>query len=291
MSVQALTTRVAMYEALAKGISARIGDTGFRAEILEYLAATTRPAGNILQLEDLRRALAPLANGATTTLLRDAIARLAATTDLYFATSEHRRRFVGGEACIVTFVATTADEPFHQLIGFDQKGNRCTLDVNKPPVVPTLVVAACEHEGIHPQKPCVDCGGGGGGGGSTHVVNDLVLDQIVIYDAHEPWYKGDPEIMINVYKNTDKSKATWNLVDQHTDLPYVNETNRAYNPDAAIWNWNGGHTSGYVLVKVYEDDGPFDGPDHMAWFQVQRQFFQTEHVEPHQCRLFLHTHI
>ncbi|NUO81287.1 hypothetical protein HUU05_14510, partial [candidate division KSB1 bacterium] len=194
-----------------------------------------------------------------------------------------------GEAFLTTYWATTSDTPDHPLVGYHHDGSSVSLSVDELPTIPALVIAKCEHRGNHdlPEVCGDDCGGGGGGGSSS---DNLILESIVIYNDHEPPWKGAPEIRM-VFWNNPNNPTTSNYT-RVEDLTNVDDENTVYNLNRAVYNWTtNGSSNGEILAEVMEDDGlpPLDGNDALAFFYVDRLFYSVEYLEPNKCRIYVRT--
>lgn len=270
------------YRIVAQKLAALSSDAGFRAQLREHLKRARPERRGIIMLKELREQLGNDLSSFSHEQLAQAFEQLAEHADVCFPSDEHFEKFEEGAPILVTFWATTADTPNHELTGFDARGLTFPLSPNALPKTPAMIVIACEHEGRHETYDFAALK-------NTPAANDLILDEIVIYDGHEPSWKGAPDIRMHVHKDTNLCRATYSNYDRWIDLPQVDVVGTVYYPNLAIWNWSLGSTFDRVLVRVYEADGPFDGNDHMAWFLVPRSAAPLEFIEPGECRIKVHT--
>ena len=172
------------------------------------------------------------------------------------------------------------DENAAVLKAFDAQGNEYELDAQIPPTQTVVVVALNERidENGQPREfidnrsladaPC-GCGGGGGGGGDGSTGGSRVaphpetMERIYLIDDNEPWFKGDPEIMMQMnlanlpgyrawrgpFAMVDEERK-WYAVDRYLFDWYRNdeENNTDYGDVAAIMWWE--EDIGSDLLKV-----------------------------------------
>ncbi len=275
----AALAEVSAYKIVAQHLAQLSRHAWFRAQLRDALASANFDRQGILTLQELR---APATNfTAQHNLFTQAFEQLAGHADVYFPVGEHFERFMNGASFITTFAAGTADSLPHEMTGYYQDGRAAALSPDIPPKIPALVVVACEHRGIH-QSPNTRRNA------QMPAAGDLILDEIEIYNGHEPWWKGAPDIQINVHKNTNVCRATWSNYDRLTNLPQVDVTYQTYFPNLALWGWSAGSSFGKVLVRVYEDDSS-DGSDHMGWFLVERATASREFKATGECRIKVHS--
>lgn len=270
------------YRIVAQKLAALSSDAGFRAQLREHLKRARPERRGIIMLKELREQLGNDLSSFSHEQLAQAFEQLAEHADICFPVDEHFERFEQDAPYLVAFCATTKDTLDHEMAGYDAQGRAFPLSPTVAPKTPVMIVSACEHEGLHEASTFT-------ASQNAFAANDLILDEIVIYDGHEPWYKGAPDIRMHVHKDTNLCRATYSNYDRWIDLPQVDVVGTVYYPNLAIWNWDSGSTFDRVLVRVYEADGPFDGNDHMAWFLVPRSAAPLEFIEPGECRIKVHT--
>ncbi|MEO8199844.1 MAG: hypothetical protein ABI679_04910 [Gemmatimonadota bacterium] len=113
--------------------------------------------------------------------------------ELYLPVPEHRAKWTGDGAFLVATSLHDGDIP----IAFDTGGVRIELDRAQPPATPVLSLVPAETdfriEGPAAAKCTIDtCPGGGGG--APPPPTGIWLTQTAIYDLHEDWIRGSPEI-------------------------------------------------------------------------------------------------
>ncbi|MBN2569003.1 MAG: DUF3103 family protein [Deltaproteobacteria bacterium] len=150
--------------------------------------------------------------------------------DLYIPVDAHRKKWRGGKDFVVAYDPVTDEKDVKQIVAYRvTDGTRVMLDPNKAPGTVVLIVAPCEHKThvvqplqvkkgpVPPENPKPNFKGkdppapkgmkepGGG--------NSLVgLHYVKIFDDHEPWYKGAPEIDIQFFQrkgNVCVRKTSW----------------------------------------------------------------------------------
>lgn len=132
--------------------------------------------------------------------------------DVYFPVEAHRqamRQNPGQDFLIAYWDGYQDDNEEKPLTAWDRQGNEVRLTTAAIPATPVLVITQCEHRGDHrvPEACEDDCGGGGGGGGSGSR-DDMILDEIRIFKDYDPWPKGDMEIKMVIWKDTNINNAT-----------------------------------------------------------------------------------
>jgi len=281
-----------MLPAFAKKLALATANAGFRAAAGQAIVQSST-SENIVALKDMLQM--NFADGLSVSdEFRNAVNTHAAGIEVYFPVKAHRQsmRENPPQGFLVTYYDSYQDDQAErQFAAWDRQGNEVMLTTAAAPEIPVLVITQCEHRGNHePAAPCSDedCGGGGSGGGGGGSRNDLILDAITIYNDHEPWYKGSPEIKMLTWQ--DPNNANYYNYQKFIDLANVDDENQTYYPNVVIYNWASGE-NGPILIEVFEDDGlaPFDVNDHMAWFYPTRNFSQTTFTEPGECTITIHT--
>lgn len=283
-----------MLSAFAKKLALATANANIRADLVQSFAQS-QSREKILALKEMlqmRFAAAVLVNGE----FMNAINSHPVGIDVYFPVKAHRQAMLENPRqnfLITYFDGYQNDQQERQFPAWDRQGNEVALTTRAAPETPVLVITQCEHKGNHAALvPCSepDCGGGGGGGGGGGSRNDVVLDEITIYNDHEPWLKGAPEIKILTWQDPNPDHATGYNYQQFIDLGNVDDENTTYFPNRIIYNWSAGE-NGPMLTEVFEDDGlaPFDVNDHMAFFNVYRHFNQLDQTEPGECKIREHT--
>jgi hypothetical protein len=216
-------------EDTAQRLAGVLGDTGLRAELYTRLAERASGDFEVLleTLKDFR-----LADGR----------RLGDVLDVAFVLSHAQIAAPLGldnwddALPLVTFV------PAHQsaeLVYFDASGARTIRPADEKPIGPVLVIGQSERIGF-----------------GSHVLEQTLtpyttstavyLRELVIWDDHEPWTKGDPEIYMKC------------MGDIRFDLPDVNEEGERYNFNKFIAYLT--DAQGVMPCEVKESDGS-DGDD------------------------------
>jgi len=285
-----------MLPAFAKKLALAAANTNLCAAIMQALSQSSS-GERIVSLKDMLQMKVAANTFAAAISVSgefiDAINAHPFGIDVYFPVKAHRQTMMENpqQNFLVTYYDGYEDEQVEkQFTAWDRQGNEVTLSTAVAPEIPVLVITPCEHNGKHPLVTCSDedCGGGGGGGGGGGSRNDLILDAITIYNDHEPWYKGSPEIKMLTWQ--DPNNANYYNYQKFVDLASVDDENQTYYPNVVIYNWANGE-NGPILIEVFEDDGlaPFDVNDHMAWFYPTRNFSQVTFSESGECTITVHT--
>ena len=131
--------------------------------------------------------------------------------DVYFPVKEHRRTFLENPTTELLVAYDPIDEQARQVVAFYPNGSKVYLSPERPPDIPTLIVAISEgrfERGslITSVQLCKS--------GTTY------MKCIRIFDDKEPWFRGRPEIYCwVVYENGFKKQLHW---------PEVKEVNKEY---------------------------------------------------------------
>jgi len=127
---------------------------------------------------------------------------------------------------LVTFVPSEAESA--ELTYFDGSGESSMLPASEVPRQPVLVVGISERIGFADAAP----------GQLRSSGTPVYLRELVIFDTHEPWYKGDPEIFLKC------DGVRFNL-------PDVNDAGYRYTFNQLLANLPSGDT---LTCDVMEDD-------------------------------------
>jgi len=143
---------------------------------------------------------------------------------------------------------TYVPEVGHDLVYFDASGGATSRAADARPGAPVLVLG--ENERVNRR---FETGDKAEPASLTNA--SLYIREIFITDAHEPWYKGDPEIFVRCTTDSDRTARV--------DLPYVDEVLTSYTPNVRILS-NLSDADGDIDCKVWEDDGS-DGNDFVGY--------------------------
>lgn len=129
--------------------------------------------------------------------------------DVYFPVKEHRKVFLENPATELLVAYDPIDEQARQIVAFYPNGSKVYLSPERPPNIPTLIVAISEGRFERSSITSIE----------TCELNTTYMKYIRVYDIKEPWFKGDPEIYCwVVYENGFKKKLYW---------PEINRTRRS----------------------------------------------------------------
>lgn len=168
---------------------------------------------------------------------------------------------------LVGYLPTDADdETLEQLTAFDAEGNAHLLDAQSPPDQPVILLSQNER---------TDDGGALRAEWTASEIEistelsaqscrNVYVRQVVIYDDHEPWYKGDPEVVLRASSNPAGLYFNGGFTN-------VNDTGVTYTVNRFI-----GCTPepSSVSFSWYEDDGPFDSWDVYGTASAYYTLFQ-----------------
>jgi hypothetical protein len=162
----------------------------------------------------------------------DADVATAGPLELYLPVPEHREHWSGTDDYLVATSFKDGDNP----VAFDRKGNRLVLDPATPPAAPVLALVRAETDFSRDPGPsaakCTTCSGGGGG--SPPPPTGIYLTQTAIYDLHEDWIRGSPEIEAMLMgPTTDTTKMVLLSCSNESAVPP-----RYYDQDNTFWYGN-----------------------------------------------------
>lgn len=165
----------------------------------------------------------------------DADATAAGALELYLPVPDQRARWTGDDEILVATSLHDGDQP----VAFDSRGNRHLLERDQPPITPVLSLVPAETDFARDPGPAAakctveTCQGGGGGGGPPPPTG-IYLTQTAIYDLHEDWVRGSPEVeAMFMGPTTDRTQMSL--------LSCANESavgQRYYDQDNNFWYGN-----------------------------------------------------
>ncbi|MBN1570577.1 MAG: DUF3103 family protein [Acidobacteria bacterium] len=189
--------------------------------------------------------------------------------DIYFPVPEHRDLWKGNDNLLVAFSPSQDESEVTQIVAYSAKnGRRVLLDSKQIPAIPVLVVTVSEHDNLDPlpeiasrsiapdlppdtpqqEDPNLVPGSEGPHKGGNSYID---LHNLKIFNDHEPWYKGDPEIYAVCLQWNGSNPAGNNK----RDLARVNDENKWYYVgDIASWQFNSAYADG-TLIAIWERDG------------------------------------
>ncbi|MHC4536372.1 MAG: hypothetical protein ACYS6K_20670 [Planctomycetota bacterium] len=191
-----------------------------------------------------------------------------ARVDIKLPVKAHAKLLRGADEVFVAIAPLADEKDVDKVIAFSN-GKRLELDTAKPPEVPTLVVIGAEPQSSDPGYPIPVVSEPGNEEKKARVDDYIGIPYIYIYDDHENWWCGDPEIYVRVkrFRFSD-----FKLINQKINLPGVN--------DEQVWyylgDWNSTYkyvsTSGYAPVIRFEfweeDSGFHGGDDHLGSINI-----------------------
>ena len=198
----AASSAQAQLERMARRLALALGNPALRHQVRTSLAAS-RFRENKLELHPLLRA-----NG--NSLLRgvaresgesesqiDADLTAAGSIEIYLPLPEQRVAWSGTADILVATALKDGDTP----VAFDTRGRRYLLDRSTPPTVPVLALLPAETNfAVELPAPATclpeTCPPSGGGGEVPPAPRGIWLTQTSIYDLHEDWIRGSPEVEV-----------------------------------------------------------------------------------------------
>jgi hypothetical protein len=176
--------------------------------------------------------------------------------DLELPVDTYRSMLQTSESVYVA-VDPLVDEIEAESITAFSDGRRITLSADTPPDLPTIVIKPAEMESLEPTYPLPFSEQPEEEARQGRITDDFVgIPQILITNDHEPWYRGNPEIIVR-YR---RFLTTGVFQDLKRDLPSVNDEDKWYSlgdPNDTYLFFDGQWDAEYETV-VWEDDGPDD---------------------------------
>jgi len=202
--------------------------------------------------------------------------------DLYFPVPAHRGKWKGDSDLLVAFSPMDDEPETSEIVAYSVKnGKKVTLDSERAPEQPVLVIAAEEHPSheahsgpqadasLPADDPAPEASGNpaearatppaGVEGAEVSTRSGPVggqLRYLKIYADQEPWYRGDPEI----YLLWGVVSSRW-CTERRSECPGVNQTNRWYDTGPKPLERKPGE--GPCTTETLTDVSPRDG----AWFR------------------------
>ena len=184
--------------------------------------------------------------------------------DLYFPVKEHLRKWKGKDDLYVAYSPYTDESAVSEIYAYSVKtGEKFSLDPKNPPTEPVLIIAPEEHENhdimempeleepLPPDERAID------GDFSPKKIETefegnsrLKFKFIKIYDDHEPWTRGDPEIYMfyaDARYNNQHGGTVW--------LNWVNKENQWYSLYSYVNSYFDAACTNEGVVVVMERDG------------------------------------
>lgn len=255
-------------ERLAKSMAEALADPAFRESL--YEEAAEKYTGDT---EALYVRLASERVGGTTWENRlDVDARPEDTERLHFYVYgiEYSNP---GHAPLVAVGA--GDENVRELKAYDSRGNEYAIDAQAPPTQTIVVVGLNERIDAQGQprefadittltRVAADAPGGGGGrggggggtGGNRVAPHSETMERIYLVDDNESWWRGSPEIMMQMNVLKWPNNAAW-----RGSFPGVNKEHRWYYVDQFLFNWYrdppNNDYGAVASIMWWEEDGGF----------------------------------
>lgn len=271
--------QASVIERMAKRMAEALADPAFRESL--YEEAAVQYTGDTEALYDR---LAPKQVGGTSWETRlNVDARPEDTERLHFYVYGIEYSNPGH----VPLVAVAADhEDARELKAFDSRGNEYEIDAQAPPTQTIVVVGLNERIDAHGQprefadistltQVAADAPGGRGGGGGGPTGGNRVaphaetMERIYLVDDNESWWRGNPEIMmqINVLKwpsnpawrgsfDSVNKEHRWYYVNRFLFYWYRDPPDNDYGAVAAImwWEEDGGIPIDVAVKHPYGDE-------------------------------------
>lgn len=199
--------------------------------------------------------------------------------DLYIPVGAQRAKWKGGENILVAYAPLGDEKDIKQLVAYSVKdGKRVAISAAKAPQQVVIILAPEEHEThatkgrpekvkmpaanpkphLKGKKPEAPKGMKEPGGGNSQIG----IKYLKIYKDQEPWYKGDPEIYVQL---AHRQGSSCKMINRWCGP--INRTNTWY------YTWNTSYTCNGSLrmyfdntywnktaVFIYESDGGYYKP-------------------------------
>lgn len=155
--------------------------------------------------------------------------------DIYFPVKEHRDKWPGTDDLLVAFDPANDETEYTEITAYSVKdGTRISLSKEKAPDTPVVIICVSEHDSIQdvpelkapeseqappqptgrpegPEPPSTQEGKPDEGNSYMN------MQWLELYDDHEPWTKGDPEIYVVCVQTRNRT-----YMSIKKDLPGVN---------------------------------------------------------------------
>jgi hypothetical protein len=264
----------ASLESLAQRFAEAVTDESVRVQIRQGMAEKFDGDTNVLyqtlmassQSQVIRQSLANAQEGlsgqATLDALATSIPRLQLAMPAHFD-SWDAKSYVP----LVGYVpAGTDDQVLAEIKAFDAEGNAHRLDAQVPPKHPVILLSQSERtdDSGALRAEWTASESEASAELTAQSCRNVYVRQVVIYDDHEPWYKGDPEVVLRASSNPAGLYFNGGFTN-------VNDTGVTYTVNRFI-----GCTPepSSVSFSWYEDDGPFDSWDVYGTASAYYTLFQ-----------------
>jgi Protein of unknown function (DUF3103) len=145
--------------------------------------------------------------------------------------------------------AGTNEETLEQIKAFDAEGNEHLLDAQALPEKPVIILSQNERTDEAGALRYTSATESEASSELTaQSCRNVYVRQIIIYNDHEPWYKGDPEIVLRASSNPAGlyfNGGFTNVNDNGVTYTVNRFIGCTPEPSSVAFSW-------------YEDDGPFD---------------------------------
>jgi hypothetical protein len=159
----------------------------------------------------------------------------AGSIEIYLPLPHQRAAWTGTDDILVATALKDGDTP----VAFDTRGRRSLLDRSAPPAAPVLALLPSETSfSVELPAPATctpeTCPTGGGGGEAPPPPRGIWLTQASIYDLHEDWLRGSPEVEVMFMGPlTDTTKMNMVACTNESSSPP-----RYYDQDRNAWTGN-----------------------------------------------------
>lgn len=218
--------------------------------------------------------------GAKTKMRELRIQRDLLTVDLYFPVDSHRRIWRGQEQVQVAWQPLGPEENVKGITAYTAKDARpVTLDPNKPPDTPTLIIAARETADLRPSPPGVIVQKPSAEPKepmppSQQRDNTYIgVPYVLITTDLEAWYRGDPEFWVLIGQTAYGRQLQ---PEDRVGIGYVNGTNRWYYlgdcNGCVLYRYFNQNYSPMTYFRFMELDGGSTIPFKVSAFGVSLSF-------------------
>lgn len=178
-----------------------------------------------------------------------------ARLDIKLPVEAHVKLLKEAKVVFVAIAPLGDEKDVDKIIAF-ANGKRLELAAAKPPKVPTLVVIGVEPQSSDPGYPIPVVKEPGEEQKEDRVDDYVGIPYIYIYNDHEGWWCGDPEIYVRIKRFRF---STFSVINEKINLPGVNGERVWYNLGDGYYNptYRYVNTSDYAPVirfEFWEDD-------------------------------------
>jgi hypothetical protein len=253
-------------DVLASELSVMLAQEANRNLFAERITKASKRRVGLVQTLVALRVTDPIRSARTTKIVRKiesamtAFGAKTASVDIKLPVDAHVKLLKEAKEVYVAIAPLADEKDVDKVIAFSN-GKRLELAADKPPTVPTLVIIGAEPQSSDPGYPIPVVKEPGEEGKEGRVDDYVGIPYIYIYNDHENWWCGDPEIYVLIKRFRF---STFSLINQKVDLPGVNGEQVWYSLGDRNSTYKYVNTSNYAPVirfEFWEEDDFFHGGD------------------------------